>query len=105
VPGCHGGPRDNRLGVAVPDAQPARSRHNQAELAKRVSVKLGVKQFLGNDFALDDAVPKKTNARDIWDVDHRIYAVWKVCMIVFAIVDAVVILAVLCGWQIFLTGS
>lgn len=39
---------------------------NQAELARRVSSKLALKQFLGDDFALDDAVPDKTNARNVW---------------------------------------
>jgi hypothetical protein len=74
---------------------------NQAELAKRVSSKLAVDQFLGGDFALDDAVPKRTNARDIWDVDHQIYAIWRFCMIVFVVVDAVVILSVVTGWGVF----
>jgi hypothetical protein len=74
---------------------------NQAELAKRVSGKLGVDRLLGGDFTLNDAVPKRTNARDIWDVDHQIYAIWKVCMLVFALVDVVVILAVLTGWKAF----
>jgi hypothetical protein len=74
---------------------------NQAELAKRVSAKLAVDQFLGGDFALDDAVPRRTNARDIWDVDHQIYQIWKVCMVVFVIVDVVVIVDAVTGWGVF----
>lgn len=66
---------------------------NQAELAKRVSSKLFLKHYLGDDFALEDAVPRKTNAYDVWDADHRIYAIWKVCMIIFAAVDIVVIIS------------
>ena len=58
---------------------------------------LSLKQFLGNDFQLDDAVPKKTNAQNVWDVDHLIYGIWNVCMILFFAAAAVVIIAVLFG--------
>jgi hypothetical protein len=78
---------------------------NQAELAKRVSSKLSLKQYLGDNFALDDAVPEKANARDVWDVDHRIYAIWKVCMLIFVAVDIVVITSVVWGFKFFNTPS
>jgi hypothetical protein len=74
---------------------------NQAELAKRVTSKIGLEQYLGDDFALDDAVPGKTNARDVWDVDHQIYAIWKVCMLIFVAVDIVVIISVVRGYKFF----
>lgn len=74
---------------------------NQAELAKRISAKLFLKQYLGDDFVLDDAVPGQTNARDVWDVDHRIYAIWKICMLIFVAVDVVVIISVVWGFNFF----
>ncbi len=74
---------------------------NQAELAKRISAKLFLKQYLGDDFALDDAVPSQTNARDVWEVDHKIYAIWKICMLIFVAVDIVVIISVVWGFKFF----
>jgi hypothetical protein len=74
---------------------------NQAELAKRISAKLFLKQYLEDDFALDDAVPGQTNARDVWEVDHRIYAIWKICMLIFVAVDIVVIISVVWGFKFF----
>ena len=66
---------------------------NQAELVRRVSDKLSLKVFLGNDFSLEDAVPKRTNARDVWDVDHRIYHVWSWCMLLFFVADVLVMIS------------
>jgi hypothetical protein len=74
---------------------------NQAELAKRISAKLFLKRYLGDGFALDDAVPRQTNARDVWEVDHRIYAIWKICMLIFVAVDIVVIISVVWGFKFF----
>lgn len=78
---------------------------NQAELARRVSSELSLKQFLGGDFALEDAEPKRTNAQDVWQVDHRIYAMWKICMLIFGAINTVVIISVLWGFNLFLTSS
>jgi len=74
---------------------------NHAELAKRVSSKLTLKYYLGDDFALEDAIPRKTNAYDVWDVDHRIYAIWKICMLIFVAVDIVVIISVEWNFNFF----
>jgi hypothetical protein len=63
---------------------------NQAELAKRLSYMLSMKDFLGS-FELDDAVPKKTNAQDVWSVDHWIYQGWGLCMLLFIAADAAVL--------------
>jgi hypothetical protein len=76
---------------------------NQAELARRVSSKLSLKKFLGDDFALDDAVPRETNSQNVWEVDHRIYQIWKICMLIFVAVDIVVIISVLWGFNFFMT--
>lgn len=71
---------------------------NQAELARRTSSKLALKSFLGGNFILDDAVPSQTNAQDVWEVDHSIYQVWKICMLLFGIADLVIVLWVIFGW-------
>ncbi len=70
---------------------------NQAELAKRLSYKLSLKDFLGGDFKLDDAVLKKANAQDVWAVDHLIYQGWILCMGLFIIADLLVIVSVSTG--------
>jgi hypothetical protein len=78
---------------------------NQAELVRRVSSKLSLKEFLGDDFALDDGVPKETNARNVWEVDHGIYHLWRDCMFIFGAVDIVVIISVVWGFMFFSTSS
>jgi len=77
---------------------------NQTELIRRVSSKLSLKEFLGDDFALTDGVPKETNARNVWDVDHGIYQLWKICMFIFGAVDLVVIISVVFGLKFFNTS-
>jgi len=74
---------------------------NQAELARRASSKLSLKNFLGNDFKLDDAIPKRTNAQDVWDADHGIYHIWKICMALFIVADGLIILSVLARFNWF----
>jgi hypothetical protein len=74
---------------------------NQAELARRTSAKLSLKSFLGDDFRLDDAVPPQTNAQDVWDVDHLIYQVWKLCMALFIVADIFIIVSVSAGFKWF----
>jgi len=74
---------------------------NQAELAKRVSSILSLKQFLGGDFQVDDAMPKNTNAPNVWDVDHSIYQIWRTCIVLFFFVDVTIIASVVFGLKWF----
>lgn len=74
----------------------------QNELAKRVSRKLSLKDRLGGDFVLDDAVPKIANAETVWMVNHKTYHLWMSCMGLFMLVDAVVILSTVAGWNWFI---
>jgi hypothetical protein len=74
--------------------------HNQrgraishAELLRRLSEKLRLDDLLGGDVELDDAVPKKTNAQNVWAVDHLIYHGWNWCMILFLVADVAIIVA------------
>ena len=67
---------------------------NHAELLRRLSAMLGLSDFLHGSVELDDAVPKKTNAQNVWAVDHWIYAGWIACMILFGVADILIILAV-----------
>lgn len=67
---------------------------NHAELLRRLSAKLGLSEFLLGNVELDDAAPRKTNAQNVWAVDHKIYAGWIACMILFLIADILIILAV-----------
>ena len=69
---------------------------NQAELAKRLSYKLSLKGFLG-DLLLDDATPKLADPLRVWEADHSMYAVWRLCMILFIFVDAAVIVSTALG--------
>lgn len=69
---------------------------NQSELAERVSQKLALKGLLG-EFALKDAVPKQANAENVWVVNHRTYAVWMLCMGLFIVIDATVIISIAAG--------
>ena len=68
---------------------------NHGELAKRVSEKLFLADFLGS-FEIDDGVPKKTqiDAQNVWGVDRLIYHGWRLCMYLFMIADIVVIYSV-----------
>lgn len=63
---------------------------NHGELAKKLSEKLELAQLLGR-LEVDDAQPKTTNAERVWTVDHIIYQVWKVLMILFSGADIVVL--------------
>jgi len=68
---------------------------NHAELAKRISYRLSLTKVLGGSFGLDDAVPKQgTDAQNVWTTNHVIYAGWQICMALFAIVDALVIISI-----------
>ena len=69
---------------------------NHAELAKRISYRLSLtNKVLGGSFGLDDAVPKQgTDAQNVWTTNHVIYAGWQLCMALFAIVDALVIISI-----------
>lgn len=68
---------------------------NHAELLRRLSAKLGLSKFLYDSVELDDAIPKKTNAQNVWAVDHLIYHGWMLCMCLFGIADGLIILAVI----------
>lgn len=71
---------------------------NYAELAKRISYKLSLTNFLGGSFDLNDAVPKSgTDAQNVWSTNRFIYGIWMVCMFLFAIIDAFVIISLLSG--------
>jgi hypothetical protein len=49
----------------------------------------------GRSFGLDDAVPKQdTDAQNVWTTNHVIYAGWRICMALFAIVDVLVIISI-----------
>jgi hypothetical protein len=74
---------------------------NQAELARRVSSALSLKQFLGGDFQVEDALPRKTNAQNVWDADHSIYHIWRVCMVLFFLADVTIIASVVFGLKWF----
>jgi hypothetical protein len=69
---------------------------NHAELAKRISYRLSLtNKVLGGSFGLDDAVPKQgTDAQNVWTTNHVIYAGWQICMALFAVVDALVIISI-----------
>jgi hypothetical protein len=73
---------------------------NQAELAKRLSCRLSVKDFLGGNFSINDAAPMTANAQDVWAVNHVMYMVWQICMSLFIFVDAAVVYSTLAnrGW-------
>jgi hypothetical protein len=73
---------------------------NQAELARRTSAKLALKDFLGGSFNLDDAVPRGTSAQQVWDVDHAIYKAWIICMCLFMVADTVIVVSVAAGWHL-----
>jgi hypothetical protein len=74
---------------------------NQAELARRVSSALSLKQFLGGDIRVSDAMPEETNAPNVWDVDHIIYHIWRTCMALFILADIVIIVSVALGLMWF----
>jgi hypothetical protein len=67
---------------------------NHAALVRRLAGSQGLQlpHILG-DLDCIDGKPRPTNAASVWDVDHKIYAVWKLLMILFAVADAVVIMA------------
>jgi len=67
---------------------------NHAELLRRLSEKAGLNEFLHGSVELDDAVPKKTNAQNIWAVDHLMYQGWIGCMVLFGVADILIIFAV-----------
>ena len=71
---------------------------NHAELAKRISYRLSLTNMIGGSFDLSDAVPGRgTNAQNVWATNRVIYGVWIGCMLLFAIVDALVIIALFSG--------
>lgn len=67
---------------------------NHAELLRRLSAKLELGKFLEGPLELDDAVPSRTSAQNIWAVDHLIYHGWILCMELFFAADVLIILAV-----------
>jgi hypothetical protein len=74
---------------------------NQAELARRLSYKLSLKDFLGDSFKLEDAKPRLGNAQDLWAVDHSMYHLWRWCMYLFILADMAVIASLLAGLNWF----
>ena len=66
---------------------------NHGELLRRVSEKLSLRAQLGQSIELEDAVPKKTDAQNVWEVDRLSYHGWMGCMILFAIADLVIIVS------------
>ena len=70
---------------------------NQNELVRRVSRKLSLKDVLGGDFTLDDAAPKTVNAVTVWQVNRGTYHIWRLCMGLFIVVDALVIISTATG--------
>jgi hypothetical protein len=74
---------------------------NHAELLRRLSEKLELSKFLHGDLELDDATPSKTNAQNVWAVDHLIYHVWSWCMYLFMLADGLIILAVILRPSLF----
>jgi hypothetical protein len=76
---------------------------NHAEMAKRISYKLSLTNLLGGSFGLDDAVPAKgTDAQNVWTTNRVIYVIWVVCMALFAIIDALVIISLLSATSWFI---
>jgi hypothetical protein len=65
---------------------------NQAELAKRVSCELSLQGLLGG-FQVKDSIPARADAVRVWAVDHAMYLVWRLCMVLFALADAAVIIS------------
>jgi hypothetical protein len=79
---------------------------NHAEMAKRISYKLSLTNLLGGSFGLDDAVPAKgTDAQNMWTTNRVIYGIWVVCMALFAIIGAIVIISLLSGTSWFIVPS
>lgn len=66
---------------------------NDGELARRLSETLALGSLLGN-FIASDGKPRQANAEKVWSaIDKRIYGVWIVCMLLFAVVDALVVIS------------
>ena len=65
---------------------------NQAELAKRVSYELSLQDLLGG-FQVEDGIPTRADAVRVWAVDHAMYMVWRLCMVVFVLADVAVIIS------------
>ena len=75
---------------------------NNADSAKRISYKLSLTNLVGGSFGLGDAVPRKgTDAQNVWTTNRVIYGIWVVCMGLFAITDAFVIISLLSGTSWF----
>jgi hypothetical protein len=74
---------------------------NHAELLRRLSEKLELSKFLGGGLELGDATPSKTDAQNIWAVDHLIYHGWSLCMYLFMLADLLIILAVILRPSLF----
>jgi hypothetical protein len=64
---------------------------NHGELLRRLSEQLALTDLLGGSLEINDAVPKKTTAQNIWAVDRVIYHGWKWCMYLFIIADGFII--------------
>ena len=74
---------------------------NHGEFARKLSEQLRLDRNIGS-LEVDDAVPKKTDAQEVWKaVNHWIYGVWMVCMLLFAITDLLVITSALAGLSWF----
>jgi hypothetical protein len=79
---------------------------NHGELAMRLSAKLELGELIKTSIHVEDGVPKKTNADTLWTWHDeregrpfslragRMYAVWKGCMFLFALVDVGIIASV-----------
>jgi hypothetical protein len=75
---------------------------NHAELAKRISYKLSLINVVSGSFGLSDAVPRKgTDPQNVWTTNRVIYGIWVVCMALFAITDAFVIISLWSGASLF----
>jgi len=67
---------------------------NHVQMARRVTIALNLRGKLGvvHDH---DAAPQGADALTAWEVDHRIYQLWKAIFAAFAITDLVIIYQVL----------
>lgn len=71
---------------------------NYGELASRITEMLGMTELLSN-IELEDAVPRKTNAVEIWKTELRYaYILFRVAAVyLFLVVDVLIFVSVLIG--------
>jgi hypothetical protein len=70
---------------------------NHGELLRRVSEKLALRDRLGGSVEVEDAWPKRTNAENVWGVDHLIYHAWRWCLYLFGVADLAIIVSTACN--------